>query len=79
MGSRIAVCLLLAIAFGIAGAIWTFMAGWGFLAAFAAYSFFGSLGLVLTSLAAALIAERKPRPAETRTGGSLQPATAHSG
>jgi hypothetical protein len=74
---RIVSCLLIAFAVGIAGAIWTFMAGWGVLAAFVAYSFFGSVGLITTAFAAALIAERTPAAAEA--GALPRAATAHNG
>jgi hypothetical protein len=81
MSPRLVFCLVLSIAAGFAGVFWTVAAGWGWLAAFAAYSIVGSTTLIGAALAAALLVDLREghpaRPGSAEPGGV--PATARSG
>jgi hypothetical protein len=78
MSPRLVLCLALAVAAALGSMVWAVTAGWGWLAAFAVYSFVGSTSLVGLSLAAALLVDLRDghpvRPAEPGPA-----ATAHTG
>jgi fatty acid desaturase len=64
MHPRLIACLVPTIAAAAAGAVWTLMAGWGWLAALLVYSFGGALALIGFSALAVLL---EPRDDEAPT------------
>jgi hypothetical protein len=80
MSPRIVACLMVSIVAGVASFAWALFAGWGFLLALLAYSFGGSLTLVLaTATAAALDDLRQAAGRSSRPQRPFGRATAHSG